>query len=686
MRRDANLLRTFGLWSSRIIFATGLSGAMLVGSPSQPQATVPASRTAATAAGEAASAPPSGRVKISNVAIRTAAQGRETFISVQTDRRPIYHFFELSHPARLVVDLDGARNSSNRWKYAANAPFVTDVRLGRFSEKDGGTVRVVADLAGHPACDVHRDASGIEIRLRAGKGAAPTSRGAADTAAAEIAGRNIEAGARSHSAPVGSLEHRTMALASPPASPTSIQDPPAAETSASPSGAEPRPRASFPEAAEATAAAKVMAGSTLASLTPMPGQATSGTSAGPTYTGQPISVDLKNVDLKDFFRLIHQISGLNVIVDPDVTGTVTMVLDDVPWDQALAIVLRDNGLGEQLQGNVLRIAKLSTLQAEQTAKQKMAEAKMEAAPLVTVFRRVSYAKASAIAALLKSWVGGGALSSRGSVLVDDRTNTLIISDIPQRIPMIEDVIGKLDTKAAQVSIEARIVQVTSGFARVLQTALSTALTNTSGSTIAGGATGTNVGATTVRPPTVTTGTAGGFGVFVISNAGHLYNINAAIAAAETRSEAKTISRPSIVTQNNVQGTVIQGTQIPIQTTINNTISIQYVQASLQLTVTPQVTADGNVFLTIQVTNATPGPALTGAGPSIATQSATTEVLVPNGGTVVFGGVNVTGASKSITQVPWLGAIPVLGHLFKNSNTTRNDQELLFFVTPRVLPS
>jgi type IV pilus assembly protein PilQ len=476
-----------------------------------------------------------------------------------------------------------------------------------------------------------------------------------------------------------------------------VKDPPADPVAETRINSDPKPM--LPASAEAAAAAGVMGGSAEASLAALPGQThplagsnplasemgATQSSATPQYTGQPISLDLKDVDLKDFFRLIHEISGLNVIVDPDVTGTVTLDLNDVPWDQALAIVLRDNALGDQLQGNVLRIAKLSTLQAEQTQSQKLAEAKMEAAPLVTVFRRVSYAKASTIAKLLKSWVGGGALSSRGSVLVDDRTNTLIISDIPQRIPMIESVINKLDTKAAQVSIQARIVQVTTNFARNLQTALSTALTNTSGSTIAGGATGLNVGATSVRPPTVTTGTAGGFGVFVISNAGHLYNINAAIAAAETRSEAKTISRPSIVTQNNVQGTVIQGTQIPIQTTINNTISIQYVQASLELQVTPQVTADGNVFLTIQVTNATPGPALTSAGPSIATQSATTQVLVPNGGTVVFGGVNVTGRSKAVTQVPWLGAIPVLGHLFKNSNTTSNDQELLFFVTPRVLP-
>ncbi len=673
MRRDANVVRTWGLWAGQILLVAGLSSALAWALPGSSGVGSPAPSRGSS---ESARALP-GLVRVSDVAIQTAQDGQQTLVRVETDRRPLYHYFELNHPRRLVVDLDGARNVSDHWKYESEAPFVTDVRVARFSNKDGGVVRVVADLAGQPQYAVRPSDSGIEITL--------TKRESVGEASSPSAGSLARSNGAANPAPVEQAAPAEVASLQPTTERveiSSVADPPA-NTAADPAS-DPAPEVS--ETAKATSAAEVLAGSLEASGTPMPGQPETASASDPKYTGQPISLDLKDVDLKDFFRLIHEISGLNVIVDPDVTGTVTMVLDDVPWDQALAIVLRDNGLGEQLQGNVLRIAKLSTLQAEQAEAQKMAEAKMEAAPLVTVFRRVSYAKASTIATLLKSWVGGGALSPRGSVLVDDRTNTLIISDIPQRIPMIENVINKLDTRAAQVSIQARIVRVTSDFARNLQTALSAALTNTSGSTIMGGATGQGVGATSVRPPTVTTGTAGGFGVFVISNAGARYVLNAAIAAAETRDEAKTISRPSIVTQNNVEGTVIQGTQIPIQTTINNTISIQYVQASLELMVTPQVTADGNVFLTIQITNATPGPALTSAGPSIATQSATTQVLVPNGGTVVFGGVNVTSRSKSLTQVPWLGTIPILGHLFKSTDTTSNDQELLFFVTPRVLPS
>jgi len=395
---------------------------------------------------------------------------------------------------------------------------------------------------------------------------------------------------------------------------------------------------------------------------------------------------LKDVDLKDFFRLIHEISGLNIIIDPNVSGSVTLVLDSVPWDQALDIVLKNNRLDKTLEGNVLRIAKLETLAAEQEEIKKLADARVEAQPLVTVFRPVNYAKAATIATMLKSWVGGGALSKRGNVLVDDRANTLIISDIQSQMPVIASIITKLDTRAKQISIEARVVLATSSFQRSLTSTLQALSFNNSGSTHAAGVTGTGATITPATPPLVVPVANSGFGVFAISNAASHYAIDAAISAAETKSLAKTISRPTIVTQNNIQGMVQQGSQIPIQTTINNTISITYVSATLQLTVTPQVTEDGNIFLVITVQNATPGPALTSAGPSINTQTATTQVLVPDGGTVVFGGVTVSSLSKSATYVPLIGNIPIIGNLFKSSNVQDSDNELLFFVTPKVLTS
>jgi type IV pilus assembly protein PilQ len=291
--------------------------------------------------------------------------------------------------------------------------------------------------------------------------------------------------------------------------------------------------------------------------------------------------------------------------------------------------------------------------------------------------------------MIKSWAGGGALSKRGNILVDERTNTLIVSDIQTQIPVIESIITRLDKKAKQVQIEARIILATASFARDLGVSLSGAYVNRQGNTTMAAGTGTGASASSSGPDTegklVTTQNVAGFGVYAITNAGARYAINAAIVAQETRGQAKTISKPTIVTQNNVPGTVTQGSQIPIQTTINNTISIQYISAALTMKVTPQVTEDGNIFLDINVTNASPGPTLTSAGPSIDTQQATTQVLVPDGGTVVFGGVTVTSRSKSATYVPVIGSIPLIGHLFKVSNVTDNDRELLFFVSPKVLP-
>jgi type IV pilus assembly protein PilQ len=450
-----------------------------------------------------------------------------------------------------------------------------------------------------------------------------------------------------------------------------------------------------PEAVQAAKAARTLAGSSEAVSAAPLGQAPAAAQEQPKYTGEPISLNLKDVDLKDFFRLIHEISGLNIIVDPNVTGSVTLVLDAVPWDQALDIVLKNNRLGKTLEGNVLRIARVDTLTAEQEAAAKLAAAREEAQPLVTVFRPMNYAKASTVATMVKSLVGGGALSRRGNILVDERTNTLIVSDIQTQIPVIESIIARLDKKAKQVQIEARIVYATADFSRDLGVALSAGYYNKSQTTNTGAASGTpSTTVTTSIPssggipaPTIsmTPAAATGFGAIAVTNVGARYFISAALAAAETRGQAKTISRPTIITQNNVPGTVMQGTQVPIQTTINNTISIQYVSAALTLRVTPQVTEDGNIFLDINVDNATLGAVYVAANPTIDTQRATTQVLVPDGGTVVFGGVTVTARSRTATQVPLLGSVPLIGNLFKSSRVRDSDKELLFFVSPKVLP-
>jgi type IV pilus assembly protein PilQ len=678
----------------------------------------PATSPAVAAAYTAPPASVRGSVLVSNVTFDKRESG-ETFVDVSTSRTASYHVMTLKSPARLVVDFEDAQTASHQKSYAADTLVLRDVRIGQFREKTPPVVRVVADLNGDPAFDVHTTPGGVRIELRP-RGMAKPALSAAKTTTPAPETRLPEA----KLAPAASAATSPVTITKVPAPepPTEVIDrkpvvtvplraaaldaaKPDVQSTLPPAGsskqvaAAPLPTASSetPEALRAEQAARTLTTGKQQAL-PLAAQGTPPGSVNPPgeekdkFTGEPISLNLKDVDLKDFFRLIHEISGLNIIVDPNVSGNVTLVLDSVPWDQALDIVLKNSRLGKTLEGNVLRIAKVETLTAEQEAATKLAAARQDAAPLVSVFQPVNYAKASTIAILLKSWAGGGALSRRGTVLVDDRANTLIISDIQSQIPIIQSIIAKLDKKAKQVSIEARVVLAKAGFTRALNAALSGAARTPQGSTLIGGATGSGAqitpSVTFPAPPgqTIEPTSAAGFGAVAISNASSRYLINAVLAASEERDESKTISRPTIVTQNNVQGMVMQGTQVPIQTNINNTIAVQYVNATLELTVTPQVTDDGNIFMIIKVTNASVGAVITGAGPNIDTQSATTQVMVPDGGTVVFGGITVTSRSKAATYVPWLGTIPILGHLFKSSNVKDADQELLFFVSPKVLAS
>jgi type IV pilus assembly protein PilQ len=705
-----------------LIAERGSSGLRLLLGQSAPASGTPP--PPAKGAGSSPGKTTEGPALVSDILIRPGSGGEVT-IDVATTKSATFHVLEFDHPDRLVVDLEGARNRFRLKSIPVSSPVVKDVRVGQFREKNPEVVRVVADLSGNPVFDAHAYAGGVRIEVKprpmaASRAVAPAPAPKLETAAkrderkpvqqaAVVPARQVPAPPLHPDAsaapvpPTGVIPKRPSAVVSSPARIEKTPKPdyngtlPASEGSREVAAA-PRqtPQAMTPGALRAERAVQVLNAETASNLSAaqgtVPAGLTSPSEGKPAYTGEPISLNLKDVDLKDFFRLIHEISGLNILVDPNVTGSVTTVLDNVPWDQALDIVLKNNGLGNVLEGKVLRIARLETLMAENETANKMAAARLDEAPLVTVFRPVNYAKASIIATLLLKKVGkeDWAVSKRGSVLVDDRTNTLIISDIASQIPIIEGILAKLDTKTKQVAIEARIVLANSSFQRTLSAALVGALSNRSGSTIGAAQTGTGASvtpSTTTSPPTFTipTNPSSGFGTVAITNFAQRYMIDAAISAAEIRSQAKTISRPSIITQNNVEGMVQQGTQIPVQTSINNTIAVQYVNATLQLTVTPQVTDDGHIFLKITVQNASPGTIITNAAVSINLQQANTSVLVPDGGTVVFGGVTVTERQNSSTAIPLLGNIPLLGHLFKSTNVQDSDQELLFFVSPRILP-
>jgi type IV pilus assembly protein PilQ len=422
--------------------------------------------------------------------------------------------------------------------------------------------------------------------------------------------------------------------------------------------------------------------------------------AGAKYTGEPISVNLKDVDLKDFFRLIHEISGLNVVLDPAVKGNLTLVLDDVPWDQALDIVLKNNDLDRKLEGNVLRVATIETLEKEAKARQAQQEAETLAVEKVTVTRFLSYARSKDVVATAKKL-----LSVRGDVIADDRTNALIVQDIPAVIPNIDRLLAQLDRKTQEVEIEARVVAATRSFARDIGTQFGFGWGNST--TAAGGSGGAGTDGINAFPSSPRYQTIGGTaskpggaiplfsnlpstsptsGLSFI-NATNNIRIDAVLTMAESRGLLKILSRPRVVTQNNIQALVKQGVRVPIVTLgqLGGPPTVSYVDAFLRLTVTPQITSEGTIFLNVDVENTTPdfGREVQG-NPTLITQQATTQVLVTDGGTVVIGGVIQTQNNLNVQQVPLLGNVPYLGNLFKRRSVSTATQELIFFITPHIV--
>jgi len=383
-----------------------------------------------------------------------------------------------------------------------------------------------------------------------------------------------------------------------------------------------------------------------------------------------------------------------------VHGTLTVVLDDVPWDQALDIVLKNNDLARELEGNVLRIATVETLKHEADGRRAQIESEALAVEKVSVTRFLSYAKAKDVIITVKKF-----LSQRGDVVADDRTNAVIVNDIPKVIPVIDRLLTQLDRKTQEVEIEARVVAATRQFARDIGTQMGFGWGN--GHSAVGGSQSVGATPTTVNglnPGYIVSpgaGTSTGTTIPLFSNLGvtsptsglqflnasNNFQIDMILTAAESRGLLKVLSRPRVVTQNNIQALVKQGVRVPIvtQAQLGGPPTVTYVDAFLRLTVTPQITSENTIFLNVDVENTTPnfGQEVQG-NPELITQQATTQVLVTDGGTVVIGGVIQTQNSINITQVPLLGNLPILGNLFKHTQVNTSNQELIFFITPRII--
>jgi type IV pilus assembly protein PilQ len=410
------------------------------------------------------------------------------------------------------------------------------------------------------------------------------------------------------------------------------------------------------------------------------------------FTGFPISLDFQDVDLRAVLRTFSEISGLNIVIDPTIQGTVNVNLRDVPWDQALDIILRANKLGYVVDGTIIRIAPLSVLADEEAQRRKLEEERALSGELQILTRSLSYARAADFRELLTNTV----LSARGDVQIDPRTNTIIITDLADRLERASELISTLDRPEPQVEIEARIVQATSEFARRIgvQWGFNGRAATDLGNTLplafpnqasVGGRTGTTQGpegvGNVVNLGVDAARSAIGLALGSINGA---VNLDVALSALERSGQGRILSTPRVSTQNNIEAEMYQGVQIPIQTVANNTVTVTFRDAALVLRVTPQITAANTVIMRVVVENASPDfSRAIGGIPPINTQRANTQVLVANGETTVIGGIYVSSEQASQDRTPALHRLPLLGWLFQRNEITEESRELLIFITPKI---
>jgi type IV pilus assembly protein PilQ len=418
------------------------------------------------------------------------------------------------------------------------------------------------------------------------------------------------------------------------------------------------------------------------------------------YRGKRVSFEFKDIDIQNLLRVIAEISKRNIVVADDVSGRVTIRLRNVPWDQALDLILRTKQLGKEEFGNIIRIAPLKTLEEEARLRQERKKSLQQQEDLLVSLIPVNYAVAADMASRVKD-----VLSERGSVTVDTRTNVLIVKDVRANTEKARSLVRSLDTQTPQVLIESRIVEANTTFSRQLgvqwggQARAGTATGNptglifpqnvavTGGSPTAGGVQGLpgTPNFAVNLPASVGEGVGGALG-FTFGSAGGALQLNLRLSAAENEGTVKTISAPKVTTLDNNTARISQGVSIPFSQTSAQGVNTTFVEARLSLEVTPHITQDGSILMTINASNNQPDPASTGANgqPAIQRKEANTQVLVKDGDTTVIGGIYVRRGSTATARVPFLSSIPVLGLLFKNQTERDDRQELLIFITPRIL--
>lgn len=646
--------------------------------------------------------PPSGQpaTRLEDVEVVSTSEG--TVLRVVGDGEFSYSFFSLDNPDRFVVDLDGVVNESRRSAVQVGSPIVDRVRIAQFKPYPDPVSRVVFDLNRQSVPRIERTSEGLLVRFNGAPARADLAEdddletvdlpegsmaGADDPTVASADRRNDDSVAEMEGGPGGVTvdeedpqEPRRVAepaprVARPPAS-NEMEVFQADRDDEEGEGGEERPGITQIRRDQPTPAAAVPATGNFEVQTIGESETR--------YVGEPIDMSVREADVVEVLRMFAQISGLNVVIQPGISGTVTVELDDVPWDQALEQVLKINGLGFELEGNIMRIAPTQQLRQEAEERQRLEQAKALSVPLNTIIKRLSYANATQVAALLTS--RGGVLSQRGSVIVDNRTNTMIIKELPEFMDAVIAIIETLDTPEPQVMIEARIVETTKRFSRTL--GIAWGFTGEASADL-----GTNTGLefpNNIDASGNVNLLTGGDNAIIGLTLGNVLNsfvIDAQLQAAESEGLINILSAPKVATLNNQRASIQSGLQIPVQTVANNTVTVQFVNATLELQVTPQVTAEGTILMDINISKREPQLAFAVQGASnapISTKEASTRVIVRDGGTTVIGGIYEVSSDQGEDRVPGLANIPIIGHLFRNKRRTDENEELLIFITPRVI--
>jgi len=612
---------------------------------------------------------PSGARAHALLAVETRGDDAGHTIVLTADGGLSHEHFELKNPPRLVIDLVGVVDKTTTKTMSVGSGGLSRVRVAQFATKPKPVVRVVLDMTvPKPYAIVPTDSGlvvdfteeGVRHALEAGPVPAPEPAAAvaAETPAGSAAAP-VDTGSVPESVPVPETGEPSEApAAEKPVNPLLASG--AAKIEQRPNGQEVAFR---PAERDAGGNVVISQGARFRSR--------SISDNGPKYTGKRISLNFKDADLKDVFRLFHEITGFNIVLDPAVSGTLTIVLENVPEDQALDIILKNNGLDKVFENNVIRIATTQKLASEAAARKALLEAQELEEEPITFTRSLSYAKAEKVTPIIKK-----IMSKRGDVIMDERTNTLIISDLRDRQDPINRLIDALDEQTPQVVIEARIVETDREFERDL---------------------GIIWGAqkrTTIRGRTTdltydvvgldAAATAGLATISYGSLALDGFALQMQLEAFELNGDVKVLSSPRIATQNNQKAVIEQGVQIPVVSTTATQINVEFISASLKLEVTPQITKEGTVIMDVRVDNSSPDFVnRVGDVPPIITERAQTQILVSDGGTAVIGGIFKLNDSVTQASVPGLGKIPGLGWLFKNKSINRKNTELLIFITPRI---